>query len=91
MPSAALVTHQNTATRPVPLLDLPPGTVAVLRHVADHHSRAVLHSLGLVEGGRLRLSRVGDPCVIQVRSTRIGLSKAVARFIHVVVADERGA
>ena len=89
----AVVVHERSArsARVVPLLDLPPGTTAALRQVTNHHSRDVLRSLGLVEGGRLRICRVGDPCIIQVGSTRIGLSRAVARFIHVVVTDEGGA
>lgn len=73
----------------VPLLDLAPGTIAVLREVRDDQSRAVLRSLGLTDGARLRICRLGDPCIIQVRSTRIGLSKVVARSIYVAVA-ERG-
>ena len=71
----------------VPLLDLVPGTVAVLRQVLDDESRAVLRSLGLTDGARLRICRLGDPCIIQVRSTRIGLSKVVARSIHVAVIE----
>lgn len=70
----------------VPLLDLAPGTVAVLRQVLDEQSRAVLRSLGLTDGARLRICRVGDPCIIQVRSTRIGLSNVVARSVYVQVA-----
>lgn len=73
----------------VPLLTLAPGTVAVLTHVVDEQSRAVLRSLGLTDGARLRICRRGDPCIIQVRSTRIGLSKIVAQSIFVVVAADR--
>jgi Fe2+ transport system protein FeoA len=71
----------------VPLLDLAPGTIAVLRQVLDDQSRAVLRSLGLTDGARLRICRLGDPCIIQVRSTRIGLSKVVARSIYVAVTE----
>ena len=71
----------------VPLLDLAPGTIAVLRHVLDDQSRTVLRSLGLTDGARLRICRLGDPCIIQVRSTRIGLSKVVAQTIYVVVTE----
>ena len=74
----------------VPLLDLAPGTTAVLRTVVDDQSRAVLRSLGLNVGGRLRICRLGDPCIIQVRSTRIGLSKVVARSIFVAVSERDG-
>jgi Fe2+ transport system protein FeoA len=72
----------------VRLLDLAPGTVAVLRQVIDHQSRAVLRSLGLTDGARLRICRLGDPCIIQVRSTRIGLSKVVAQSIYVAVVEQ---
>ena len=70
----------------VPLVDLAPGTIAVLRQVLDDQSRAILSSLGLTDGARLRICRLGDPCIIQVRSTRIGLSRAVARSIYVAVS-----
>ena len=75
------------ATR-VSLLDLAPGTVAVLREVVDEQSRVVLRSLGLTGGVRVRICRLGDPCIIQVRSTRIGLSKTVAQSVYVTVADQ---
>lgn len=71
----------------VPLLDLAPGATAVLRQVLDCESRAVLRSLGLTDGACLRICRLGDPCIIQVRSTRIGLSKAVAQSIYVAVTE----
>ena len=80
----------HTTARPaatVPLLDLAPGTIAVLRQVLDDQSRAVLRSLGLTDGARLRICRLGDPCIIQVRSTRIGLSKVVAKSIYVSVLE----
>jgi Fe2+ transport system protein FeoA len=84
-PSLHHATARSTAT--VPLLDLPPGTIAVLRLVLDDQSRAVLRSLGLTDGARLRICRLGDPCIIQVRSTRIGLSKVVAQSIYVAVTE----
>ena len=81
--------HDTTVHRAttVPLLDLAPGTIAVLRQVLDDQSRAILRSLGLTDGARLRICRLGDPCIIQVRSTRIGLSKAVAQSIYVSVTE----
>jgi Fe2+ transport system protein FeoA len=71
----------------VPLLALAPGTIAVLRQVLDGQSRAVLRSLGLTDGARFRICRLGDPCIIQVRSTRIGLSQVVAQSIYVAVTE----
>lgn len=80
--------HSAVAATPtVPLTDLPKGAVAELRQVRDPHSRAVLRSLGLTDGARLRLCRLGDPFIIQVRSTRIGLSKAVAQSVFVSLAE----
>ena len=72
----------------VPLLDLAPGAIAVLRLVSDDQSRVVLRALGLTDGARLRICRLGDPCIIQVRSTRIGLSKAVAQSVYVTVTQD---
>mgnify|MGYP001335412555 CR=1 FL=1 len=40
-------------------------------------------------GARLRVCRLGDPCIIQVRSTRIGFSRAVAQSVFVAVGDQR--
>jgi Fe2+ transport system protein FeoA len=71
----------------VPLLTLAPGTIGVLKQVLDDQSRAVLRSLGLTDGARFRICRLGDPCIIQVQSTRIGLSKAVAQSIYVAVSE----
>ncbi len=80
-------TSEMPAVTTVPLTDLPSGAVAELRQVRDPHSRAVLRSLGLTDGARLRLCRLGDPFIIQVRSTRIGLSKAVAQSVFVTLAE----
>jgi Fe2+ transport system protein FeoA len=44
----------------------------------------VLRSLGLTDDCVLRLCQAGDPCIVQVKSTRIGLSSAVARCLYVV-------
>ncbi len=68
----------------VPLTSMPVGAVATLHEVTDLDSRAVLRSLGLTDACVLRLCQVGDPCIVQVRSTRIGLSSAVARCLYVV-------
>jgi Fe2+ transport system protein FeoA len=70
----------------VPLAELAPGAMAVLLEISDQESRAVLQSLGLTSGARQRVCRIGDPCIVQVRSTRIGLSKHVAQSVHVKVS-----
>jgi len=45
--------------------------------------RQTLAALGLTQTCRFQVSRVGDPWIVQVRSTRIGLSDAVARCLRV--------
>ena len=68
---------------PVPLTTLAAGAMVTLHDVRDAESRALLRSLGLTDACRLRLCKVGDPCIVQVRATRIGLSRAVARSVYV--------
>lgn len=45
--------------------------------------RALLHALGLTDAAPFRLCKSGDPWIVQVRGTRIGLAKAVADQILV--------
>jgi len=83
--SALVLEYPAAPSVAVPLLDLPLGTAAVLRHVTDTHSRDVLRSLGLGVGARFTVCRLGDPCIIQVGATRIGLSQIVARSMSAAV------
>jgi Fe2+ transport system protein FeoA len=88
MSASALALEYPTAASSiaaVPLLELPVGTTAVLRQVTDTHSRDVLRSLGLGVGARFTVCRLGDPCIIQVGATRIGLSQIVARSMFATV------
>ncbi|NOT26147.1 MAG: ferrous iron transport protein A [Acidobacteria bacterium] len=78
--------RERRGPRTVPLAELAPGAMAILREISDQESRAVLQSLGLTSGARLRVCRIGDPCIVQVRSTRIGLSKHVAQSVQVTVS-----
>lgn len=75
---------QSPLAGPVPLTSVPAGAVATLQTVADPEARLLLRGLGLLDASRLRLCKAGDPCIVQVRSTRIGLSHAVARHLMVV-------
>ncbi|MBM3778150.1 MAG: ferrous iron transport protein A [Acidimicrobiia bacterium] len=69
---------------PVPLSSIPAGTVVTLHEIQDPESRSLLRSLGLTQSARLKLCKIGDPCIVQVRATRIGLSRAVAQAVYVV-------
>ncbi len=83
VPPASSVDSPRSAAA-VPLTTVPVGAVATLCEVTDADSRPVLRSLGLIDDCVLRLCQVGDPCIVQVKSTRIGLSSAVARCLYVV-------
>lgn len=78
-----------TVAPAVPLTTMPVGAVATLHEVRDAASKPLLRSLGLTDASVLRLCKVGDPCIVQVRSTRIGLSRAVAQCVYVVPAADR--
>lgn len=70
---------------PVELTRLSAGDAAQL-----HASRlgdedfALLEALGMTRSCRFRVCKVGDPWIVQVRETRIGLAASVARQILVV-------
>lgn len=78
-------TAQPTQTVPVRLSELAEGQVARL-HGADlnPHDCALLRALGLTDHCVMRICKVGEPCIVQVRSTRIGLSRSVADGILVI-------
>jgi len=70
---------------PVSLEQLTVGALARF-HGTDLDPEAChqLRSLGLTTECQLRLCKKGEPCIVQVRSTRIGISQEVARRIMVV-------
>jgi Fe2+ transport system protein FeoA len=71
---------------------LPAGASARLHTTRlDDETRSLLRSLGLTDASRLRVCKVGEPFIIQVRTTRIGVSSVVAGRIFVVNdAEARG-
>jgi Fe2+ transport system protein FeoA len=75
----------RSSSKPVPLTDLRAGAKVRLHEArVDHECREWLRALGLTDASDLRLCKHGDPCIIQVRATRIGLSKAVASRVFVL-------
>ena len=68
----------------VPLSTLPAGTCAlVARAVMPGEEGELLAAMGLTARCPLRVCRAGDPCIIEVASTRLGLSAAMARKVLV--------
>jgi Fe2+ transport system protein FeoA len=70
---------------PVPLTSLVVGACGRLHDAhLDDDTRSLLRSLGLTDASRLRVCKVGEPFIIQVRATRIGVANSVADAIFVV-------
>lgn len=70
---------------PVPLTTLKAGASARLHETRlDEQTRSLLRSLGLTDAASLRVCKCGEPYIIQVRTTRIGVSSDVASRIFVV-------
>ena len=76
----------------VSLTHLPAGAFARLSETrVDPDTRDLLRALGLTDASRLQVCKTGDPFIIQVRATRLGLSHAVAEGILVVPDDAQDA
>lgn len=72
---------------PVQLTELAAGAAAQLyaAHLGEEDS-ALLEALGMTRSCRFRVCKVGDPWIVQIRETRIGLAASVARRIFVLPA-----
>jgi Fe2+ transport system protein FeoA len=82
----------KATTHTVSLCDLAVGEVARFAETRlDPESSHLLRALGLTKSSMVRLCKAGEPCIVQVRSTRIGLSRAVAGRIFVVREPARTA
>lgn len=74
----------------VPLTSLALGARGLLQMAdLDSGDSALLAALGLREGSRFRVCKQGEPWIVQVRSTRIGLAQRIARqlFVEPLAAD----
>lgn len=78
--------HANAPEpQPVRLSALAPGQIARLHGATlGAHDCALLGALGLTDRCLLRICKIGEPCIVQVHATRIGLSRSVADGILVV-------
>lgn len=79
----------TTPATAVPLCDLSVGDTARFHACGLDSSMArFLRALGLTRSCEFRVCQNGEPCIVQVRSTRIGLSRAVASQIYVLPVPE---
>lgn len=64
----------------VPLSTLPAGERGrfVERHQLATDEACLLAALGLTEGSDFIVRSGGDPCIVDVRATRIGLARSIA-------------
>lgn len=88
VPALSLVQPGERPAHLLPLADVPTGVTARLSGARlDAESRALLRALGLTDASVLRVCKQGEPCVVQVRATRIGMSRRIARNVYVVAAN----
>jgi len=72
-------------TAPVALSTLPVGQTGHLHEARlDEASVRLLRALGLSDAEAFRLCKAGEPCIVQVGATRIGVSGRVASRIYVI-------
>lgn len=73
----------------VPLSALRGGSRATVhRRLGSCEDCELLAAMGLVDRCLLRVCQAGEPCIIQVAGTRLGLSRAMARCVMVLPAAE---
>jgi Fe2+ transport system protein FeoA len=81
----------TTINKPVPLvrLDVLPARVcAVVRSVeTDDEDTQRLKTLGVCIGRRIEVARIGDPLILKIFGSRLGLSAELARRVHVEVCQ----
>jgi Fe2+ transport system protein FeoA len=76
---------------PIRLCDLAVGATARFHDARlDGEMTRFLRAIGLTRTSEFRICKNGEPCILQVRSTRIGLSRALAGQIYVVPLATRG-
>ena len=74
-----------TSSSPVALSALGAGRTGRLHEARlDGDSVGLLQALGLSGAEAFRLCKAGEPCILQVGSTRIGVSRSVASRIFVI-------
>lgn len=78
------------AFEPLPLSELRNGDRArVERTELCCEDCELLNAMGLTEQCELRVCRGGEPCIVEVNATRLGLSSTLANRIFVRPVDRR--
>ena len=80
-----LLSGSRSDISPVQLTELAAGAAAQLHATSlGDDDFALLEALGMTRSCRFRVCKIGDPWIVQIRETRIGLAASVARRIFVV-------
>lgn len=70
------------------LSDLPPRVCGIVRDVeTDDEETARLKTLGVCPGRRVELVRGGDPIILKIFGTRLGLAGALAARVRVEICE----
>ncbi len=81
----------TTIAKPLPLVrldELPLRVCAVVRSVeTEDEETQRLKTLGVCVGRRLELVRVGDPLILKIFGSRLGLSAELARRVQVEICQ----
>ena len=81
-------TAGQTANQLIRLDQLPPRLCAVVRHIeTDDEEMQRLKTLGVCLGRRVELVKAGDPLILKVFGSRLGLSAALASHVQVEVCQ----
>lgn len=74
---------QDTMT----LDQMPPGATGTVQlPSSDAADAALLRAMGLREGLPIRVCRTGEPCIVEVDGTRLGIAKDISVQVQVVTA-----
>ena len=75
----------HIARLPIALTTLTTGQTGRLHEARlDAQSIGLLRALGLSETEPFRVCKAGEPCILQVDGTRIGVSRVVASNLYVI-------
>jgi Fe2+ transport system protein FeoA len=69
------------------LTSLPRGCCAVIEDVTDRKDLQRLKSMGICIGRSVEITKCGDPLILKVYGTRVGLSARLADHVRVTPCE----
>lgn len=71
----------------IPLTEMRPGNCGVITDLGEGKASTRLQSMGICLGRKVEVVKTGDPLILKVYGTRIGLSGRLAQQIQVEPCD----